>query len=161
MSPPPLFPAVRHISAGMIRTYWVVSIATLTAPTRAELNAGTDATGEIAGFVGWRLRAEARSIQAAGEQFVTTLDGSLEVDDTRLVFYADPAGQDIRTLLARGTIGHVIFLDGGDVAGRPMDVWRVRVAALARLRGIGDDPDMIDVQFRAYATPAIGVSVPA
>lgn len=161
MAATPLAETDRYIPAGVTRIYWVPAIADSASPTRLELDAGTDLTAEVAEAVGWRLQSERRNIQALGQQFRPELEGSLAVDDTRLLMYADQSGGDVATLLSRGDAGHVVILHGGDVAGNPMDVWPVRVAARARIVGGGSGPGVIDVQFVVSAEPALDVAVPS
>ena len=161
MSPTPLAATTRYIAAGQTRIYWVVTIPTITAPTRGQIDAGIDLTGQVATVVGWHVRRRVRSGQAYGDDFEVQLHGSQFVDDSRLIFYGDRTGGDISATLPEGTTGHVLMLYGGDVAANPMDVWPVRVAAIGRGIELGDDPARVDVQFTIRATPALGVAVPA
>jgi hypothetical protein len=161
VSPTPLAATTRYIAAGQTRIYWVESIAVLAWPTRAEIDAGIDLTGQVATVVGWHVRRRVRSGQAYRDDFEVQLHGSMYVDDSRLVFYGDQTGGDVSATLPEGTKGHVLHLYGGDVADNPMDVWPVRVAALGRGIELGDDPARIDMQFTVRGTPALGRPVPA
>jgi hypothetical protein len=124
------------------------------------LDAGVDLTGEVAQMVGWHVRSEVRDVQVYGQKFATRLYGSLEVDDSRIIFYADRTGVDVRQAFSRGLTGHVVVLHGGDVDGNPMDVWPVQVAALGVSVPVGGPAAMIDVQFVVTDDPALGGSVP-
>ena len=55
MPPSPLTPTVRYIPPSVRKVYWVVTIANYQSPTRAELNAGTDLTNEIAEMAGFNV----------------------------------------------------------------------------------------------------------
>lgn len=157
----PLSVTNRYIHAEATRIYWVVAIADVTAPLRAELDAGVDLTGEVAAIVGWNVRRRVLDAQAAGQDFAAQLDGTLEVDDSRLVLYADEAGVDVGQVLTAGLLGHVVFLFGGDVEANPMNVWPVRVAVPSRSADVVGDGARIDVQFVVIADPGLELSVPA
>lgn len=162
MPPDPLSPTARYVPDGITRIYWVPTIADTSAPTREELDDATavDLTGEIADVVGWHISAERRPIQPVGERFRSELDGSLEVDDARLVLYADIDGADVTQVIDVGDDGHVVFLHGGDAEGNPMDVWPVRLAARNRVIRIGGEPTVLDHQFVVTRAPAQNVPVP-
>lgn len=157
----PIAATDRYTPAGVVAFYWVETIADISDPTRSELDAGSDLTGEVFEAVGWRLQSERRNIQAVGEEFRSELEGSLAADDTRLLMWADRTGADVSTLLSRGSAGHVVVLHGGDVAGSPMDVWPVRVAARVRQISRPHEPSLVDVQFVVTSEPALDVAVPS
>lgn len=160
MSPTPLAATQRYIHAGETAVYWVASIATISAPTRGELDAGIDLTGEIAGLVGWRLRSAVRDVPHITDTFTPQVMAELSVDSADLVCYASRAGAEVTALLTRGTVGHVVFLHGGDVEGNPMDVWPVRVASTSRPVTVDSESARIFVQFVVTATPAQDVPAP-
>ena len=58
MTAPPFSAATRFLDAGTSRIYWVQTIASTSAPTRSELNAGMDVTGEVAEIEGFVLESE-------------------------------------------------------------------------------------------------------
>lgn len=160
MSPTPLAATDRYVHAGETAVYWVASIATISTPTRGELDAATDLTGEVAGVVGWRLRSAVRDVPHITDTFTPQVMAELSVDASDLVFYASRAGAEVTALLSRGTVGHVVFLHGGDVEGNPMEVWPVRVASTSRAVTVDSDSARIVVQFVVTSAPAQDVPAP-
>jgi hypothetical protein len=157
----PLDATRRYIHAGETRLYFVAAIDDVQDPTRDELDLGTDLTAEVAVVVGWHVRARLADTQGLTSDFATTMPLTLEVDDSRVVFYAGLDGtEDVRTLLPRGTVGHLVLLHGGDVEDNAMDVWPVEVAAVGRPVEVGGEPARIDVQFAITADPGLDLSVP-
>lgn len=161
MAPTPLVPTDRYVPDGLTVAYWVEAIADISDPSRGEIDAGTDLTAELAAIEGWNLQSEGRDVQAAGEAFRSRVAGTIDVDGSALLLYADRSGDEIMSLFVRGTDGHILFLHGGDVEGNPMDVWPVSVAAASRALRIGGEPVRIQVQFVVTRQPALSVAAPA
>ena len=55
MPPSPLSATSRYVPPGTRKIYWVTTIATYTAPTRGELNAGIALSNEIAAVAGFTV----------------------------------------------------------------------------------------------------------
>lgn len=157
----PLSPTQRYLHVATTRIYWVVTINNVTAPLRAELDAGVDLTAQVAAVVGWNARRLVLDVQGMTQDFEAQVDGSLQVDDSRLVLWADQNGADAGDVLVPGLAGHVVFLFGGDLAGNPMNVWPVSVAVSSRSISSPGDLGLIDVQFVVTADPALERSAPA
>jgi len=160
MTAPPFSPATRFLDAGVSRIYWVASIAATSAPTRSELNAGVDVTGEIAQIDGFQLESEVNSTQAFGSTFGTSKPGSLRTSgQPGMVTYADEGGYDVRRLWTRMDTGFVVLLHGGDIAGNLMDVWPVTVAVVSKPFSTVDAAFVL-VQFTIHDDPVTDVEVP-
>lgn len=123
---------------------WVPSVADVQAITDDEIATGVDlqADYDLTDIIGWEVETEiVRDGQWAifKEQRMTQQD----VADSRFLFAADIAGNDIRTLWARGDTGYIVILPSGpylDHPTAPMNVYPVRVAQLTqqqRLRSGG------------------------
>lgn len=160
MTAPAIGSVARYIAAGVTQIYWVGAIAVVTGPTRLELNAGWDLSGEVADTGGWFATPTFNATTAFSAGFETSKRGLLRPDGTSLMLYADRAGDDIRTLLTNGLNGFIVVFPGGDVAGRLMDVWPVQVACVWQPVKIGDEPAQIPVEFAVTADPAPAVTVP-
>jgi hypothetical protein len=160
MTAPPFSAATRFIDAGTSRIYWVQAIANTAAPTRSELDAGTDVTGEVAEIEGFTLESELNNTQAFAQTFATNKPGALRAaGNPRTVMYADQGGYDVRRLWARGDAGHIVLLHGGDVAGNLMDVWPVTIAVVSKPFSMADAAFVL-VQFAIPTPPVVDVEVP-
>lgn len=130
MAPTPLSTTTRYIAPEVTKVYWVPTIADITAPTRLEIDAGTDLTGEIAAATGWEFGADRVAVPDLGTKATGRISGRTNPGDAQHVFYASQDTADIRDLLARGDSGYVYIADGGDVTGQKARVFFVDVSAV-------------------------------
>lgn len=173
--PPALTASTRYTDQATSRVYWLPSIAASTlVPTRAEINAGTDLTGELNSFASatgggggsttgaWTFTVERINTQGLNQSFRTEIAGSLSVPDPSLTLYASRNGNDVRNLLPPGTPGNLMFADGGDVAGNKAQVFPVSVAAVSVVRSdVGQAATKITISFVITGSPNQSVTVPA
>jgi hypothetical protein len=159
--PSPLNPTSRYFPPGTRKVYWVPVIANYLAPTRAELNAGTDLSAEIpsGGMTGWSLAGSTVDVGDMGSRFTSTVPGRLTSPQNNIDFYLDTGGNDARSLLTRDTNGYIVILWEGDVTGRRMDVFPARVITQANDTNT-EDPGKTTVEFAITKIPAIYVLVP-
>jgi hypothetical protein len=161
MAAPAISASTRYINPGTTKVYWVVSIASKSAPTRLELNAGTDLTSQLQANDGWLVTSDQVEAPDMDTRFTSTIPGRTKAEDSSLTMYADTTGTDARSLMTRDTNGFVVWLDGGDVAGRLMDVFPVRVSSVGKARSVdGDDPATIEFQYAITSEPAVDVTIP-
>lgn len=159
---PALATSVRFFAPEISKVYWLPAIAASNlTPTRAEITAGTDLTGEIADIQGWVVEGGAIPTPDLGSRFIASIPGRTNVADSSLTLYADQTGNDVRDVLTQGLNGYVLFADGGDVTGQPADVFPVRVNSVGKMRSTGDQAFQISVRFNITAEPATDVVLPA
>lgn len=156
----PLSAVSRFFSTGTTKYVFCVTVANKLAPTRSEINNGTDISGEIKAVDGWKVTSELIDVPDLNSRFTSKIPGRTSADDSSLTLYADPSGSDARTLFPRDTTGFILRMDGGDVTGRKMDVFPVRVSAVPKDMGTGDDAATLMVQFAITSEPAENVSIP-
>jgi hypothetical protein len=156
----PMTASTRYVRFGITKFYYCPAIAIKTAPTRAELNAGTDVSGEVAAIDGWTAATDFVDTADLSGQFVPQLAGRLKAASSSLTFYASSNSIDVRSLLPRATVGFVVILDEGDVAGRKMAVFPITVGAQEFQRGL-EDAAQIQITFAITSAPAENVTVPA
>jgi hypothetical protein len=162
MAPSGITASTRYINPETTKIYWVPTIGSISAPSRAELNAGTNLVGENSASEGWSISAEQVATPDMGHLFTGSIPGRRTAEDSKLTMYASLNGVDARTLMPLGTAGYVVWLDGGDVAGYLMDVFPVRVASLGKMRSVeGSDAATIEITFSITSAPAENVSIPA
>jgi hypothetical protein len=157
----PIAASVRYFRPGLTKVYWVRTIATYTTPTRAELNAGTDLSGEVAEISGFSVVSDSVDTPDLLNRFVSKIPGRITADDSSINFYASSTGfTDARSVLPRDTTGFLVFMDGGDVSttGR-MDVWPATVASVGKLRAL-EDPAQVAIAFTPTKVPAEDIVIP-
>lgn len=159
MPPTPLTATVRYIPPGTRKIYWVTTIATYTAPTRAELNAGIDLSAEVAEINGFSVTSGTVDTPDLSSRFTSKIPGPITADNSSLSFYASNTSSDVRTVLPRDTAGFVVFLWEGDVTGQRMDVFPAKVTSSA-LDGNMTDPEKVNVSFAITKIPASNVVIP-
>ena len=74
---------------------------------------------------------------------------------------ADRQGDDVRTVLARGDRGFLLFADHGDALDMPADVYPAEVSSLGKVRSVTDTDLQITVMFAITKQPAEDISLPA
>lgn len=162
MPTPTLTASVRFTDQAVTKIYFIPAIAAANlSPTRTELNAGTDISGETEALAGWKVEAAQITTEDLTNPFEAKIPGSIKSPDSSITFYTSKNGTDIRTLLPRGTNGYIGFLDGGDVTGNKMEVYPVTVTANGVERTVnGSAASRVMVGFAITKTPAQNVSVP-
>lgn len=162
MAATPLTTSERYVAPEITKVYWVDTIANKNAPTRLELDAGTDLTGEVSEATGFELSAENVATPDGGSLFTSQVQGRINPPDTSVVCYASSDTVDVRDLLSRGDAGFIVILHGGDVATQKMTVWPVRVRSVsAPVDYAASNASMIVVQFTVTSAPAENVAIPA
>lgn len=161
MPPTPLPAATRFSHRGETRIYAVGAIANKTAPTRAELNAGTDLTGSIVGAAGWEVTRNQEEDSDLGTKFAVQFPTDLTVADSSLTFRASRDGTDVRATLPRDTATNIVILHGGDVTGGKMDVYPMKVRTVSKPVEVTPGRAVVTVSFSPSAEPAENVTIPA
>lgn len=162
MPTPSITASTRYFDRGTTKVYYLPTVAaTNLTPTRAEMDAGTNLSLEVAEISGWTVSAEQIDTPALATVFTGNIPGPTSASDSAITFYASSNSVDARTLLPRGTSGYIMWLDGGDVAGNKADVFPVRVRSNAKMRSLGNEAAKIEVQFSVTNTPGENVTVPA
>jgi len=159
MPPTPLTPTIRYIPPGTRKIYWVTTIATYTAPLRAELNAGIDLSNEVAAVTGFTVTSATTPTPDLSSRFTSEIPGAITAASCSLSIYATNTSSDIRLTLPRGTIGFVVLLWEGDVTGQRMDIFPATVTASA-VNGNMTAAELVDVSFSITKVPANNVLIP-
>lgn len=107
---------------GISKIKWLPAVAG-TSPTRAEITAGTDLSPQVSEINGYQLSNSPIVAPNLAEQFSPQIDGEDTVADSSLVFNDDDALTTIRTAMAKGTAGFLVFFPYGDVPTKRCEVW--------------------------------------
>lgn len=154
-------PSTRFFNAAITRVVFVPEISDKFSPTRAELDAGTDVSADIAELTGWQVTSEQVQTPDLATRFTSSIPGRSTAEESAITFYADREGEDVRELLPRDTQGYAVIMDHGDQAGLPVDVYPVRVASVGKMRSVGEEAARLEVQFSILSEPAENVTIPA
>jgi len=157
----PISTVSRYIPEGVWHFNFLPAIATLASPTRAEINAGTDLSPQVAGYGTWAVIGAAVPTPDLASSFVPSIPGLLSADGTTLSMYADPTGSDVRTLLPRNTVGFMLVLPGGDVAGRKMNAFAIKILQCAPSSSLGGNPATLEIVATPTSAPVENITIPA
>jgi len=161
MPPAKLNKTRRFINPEVTKTYWIETFADINAPQRAEIDAGVDLTDEIAGMTGFEVRADRVPTPDLGSKKTGRITGRVNPGDAQITFYGDRGTQDIRDVLSRGDRGHIMILDGGDIAGQKARVFAVEVSAITPTTDVAGTESariMVDFSIEDWAEE---VTIPA
>lgn len=132
---------------GVTKVKWfdsAVTIASYSAgPTRAQINAATELTDfNLSTVGGWATRANYTDFPLFRTSVAARISTGETFEDSEMVFGADLGGRsannDIRTELTKGDTGHVLIMDGGDVAAFKADLFQVTVDSVTAVRAVGN-----------------------
>ncbi|MEV7611315.1 hypothetical protein AB0N61_17655 [Microbacterium sp. NPDC089320] len=157
----PIAIETRYFNPETSKLYWVPSIAVKGAPTRLELDAGTDVSRAVADVNGWMVTSEMIDVPDMGSRFVGKIPGRISANDSSVTYYMDRAGIDAREVMPRDAEGFMVWLDGGDTAGRKMDVYPVTVSSHGKGRSAGSEPARLTIAYAITSEPAENVTIPA
>ena len=128
----------RFIPSGVVKVVLAPAVAG-TSPTRAEINAGVvvAAPGTVAdeGLIalnGFESATQNVAVPDASSTFTATIPGRTEANEASMEFYDSDASHTVWTALAENAEKYVLKMPYGDVAGRMLEVWKVRVGARNR-----------------------------
>jgi mRNA-degrading endonuclease toxin of MazEF toxin-antitoxin module len=156
----PLNPAERFSALGSLEVVFVPVIAAANGiPTRAEIDAGTDLTTEIAEWGGFLVQSETIDVPDL-TRYTGTIPGRITVEPGTLSIYADRGADDARNTLQRDKTGYILLMDNGDTPTELMDVWPVQVSSLAKARSM-DAATLLQAAFSHPRLPVEDVAIPA
>lgn len=156
----PVTPAAitRFFAVGVTDILFCPSIANTSAPTFAELDAGTDLGRDISDISGWTVSTAFIDTPDLKQRFTGQLPGRITSEASSLTFYMDRLQVDIRELLPQDTAGFIVIADGG-LASEVGDVFPVIVASNPKVRSM-EDAAKIRCDFAITARPAENVTLP-
>lgn len=150
----------RYFGVGVTQVLFCPTIANKSAPTFAELDAGTELTRDIGDLSGWSTSSDFIDVPDLDSRYVSKIPGRISAEDSSFTFYADEdsGSGDARALLPRDTEGYIVIADGGLASGKG-DVFHVKVGSSSLVRSV-DDAVKIMTSFAILDEPAEGVTLP-
>jgi hypothetical protein len=148
---------------GKTRVYFCTSISNPAAPTAAEINAGTNLSANVNDMAGFSYSTNQLPTPALDSAFTPSIGGPQVTDDSSITIYLDSASNPLRTTLAVGAAGFIVWVDykasGNIAASDKVDVYAVTVVGAPKRRSMGDDPAVWECQFSITAVPNEDVTV--
>lgn len=160
MPAPNITASTRFFRPETTSVVYALTVANKAAPSRAEINAGTNLRNEVSEISGFQATSGALDAPDLGSRFTSKVAGRITADDSSITFYESVTGVDVRALLPRDTIGFLLFMPGGDVSGRKMNVFPITVASVATDWSIEEAARLV-VSFTITSAPAEAVAIPA
>ena len=152
--------STRFFARGVSACIYLPSCANKSAPTRAEINSGTNVSTQVADLSGWGVSGNLIDTPDLATTFDSKIPGTTSAEDSSIDLYASIDGADVRQLLPRGTTGFILWADGGDVAGRKADVFPITVTSNTQMRSMSEAAKR-QVNFAITSEPAEGITIPA
>lgn len=151
----------RFFRRGLSEIHFVPSVSSLAAPTRAEITAGVDLTPGIAEVAGFNFSNSPITTPDLSTTFTTQIPGEDTSDTSTLTFYDDDADDEIRTAVAKGEEGFLVFMPYGDVATKRAEVWPAISTGANDQWTTGNEAAKFQVSFAITAEPTQDAVVPA
>lgn len=150
----------RFFGVGTSQVLFCTAIAAPSAPTFAELDAGTELTRDIADLSGWTTSSDFIDVPDMATRYTGKIPGRITSEDSSFTFYTDEdqGAGDVGTLLPRDTEGYIVIADGGLASGLG-DVFHVKVGSNSVVRSL-DDAVKRMVNFAILDEPSEGVTLP-
>lgn len=155
----------RFMRKGVARVYFVPTIASGTlAPTVAEVTAGTRLDQQAAEINGFTFENNPIQTPDMSTTFVSQIGGEDSTEDSSITFYEDNTTNPIKTALAKGTAGYIVFFFKGLAGASPaaadkVDVWPVVVTSSARMYTADNEAAKYLVKFAASSPPGVDLAV--
>jgi hypothetical protein len=160
MAATPIASTDRFFAPTVTKIVFCAAVADKSAPTRSEIDAGTELSGEVSEVNGFTVNGAQIDAPDYGTRFTSKTPGRTEAADSSLKFYQSRDTDDIRAILPRDTQGFILLMWGGDVPTQKMDVFPVTVTSAGK--SIPDNADAdITVMFAITSEPAEDVTIPA
>lgn len=155
----PITATQRFIEPGTLRCYFVATIAVKTAPTRIELDAGSDLTAEVETVNGFSTTSNAVDAPDFGSRFTSQVSGKITAAASSLQIYRSTTSADVRSLLPRDTAGFIVLFPEGDTPGKKMDVFPVKVSTASKDHS-DSNAATHTIEFVITSVPAENVTIP-
>jgi hypothetical protein len=146
---------------GISEIHFLPAVTDLAAPTRPQITAGVDLSGDVASIAGFQLSNSPILVPNLRDQFTPQIDGEDTIADSSLTFNDDVDDDAIRTALEKGTVGFLLLLPYGDVPAARAEVWPVKVAGFNDTWDLGATPAQAVAGFVVTGVPEQNAVVPA
>lgn len=151
----------RYIPSGKAKVVFAPA-ATLTAPTQAQIAAGTVLTTAggtlidgLAEMNGWETEPDNIDVPDVQSKFDSQIPGRTKAGKATTTHYDNDAAATIRTALAETTAGYMIIMRYGSTTGNRAEVYPCTVSALNDSQVDNKNaPAMFTVSYAITSTPS-------
>lgn len=144
----------RYTRKGLSKINFVPTVAVLTAPTIAEINAGTVLDTQMSEMSGFQFKNSVIKTPDLSTTFVSQIPGEDEADDSSMTFYDDTtAPNPIRVALVKGAAGFIVLMPYGKVATKRAEVWPATSTGFNDEWTTANEAAKAMAQFSITATP--------
>ncbi|MGI8426219.1 MAG: hypothetical protein ACR2M4_06405 [Actinomycetota bacterium] len=150
----------RFIRRGKSKFRFAPTIAVKAVPTRAEIASSTALTTDISDVGGFSISADLADAPDLDSKFTKKVAGVDGIADSSLTFHDDDTTTAIRTAVAKGTPGFILYFPYGDVPTKRMEVWPVESTGVNDQITAANETGKYVVTFAVTDTPAQGAVVP-
>lgn len=153
----------RFMRKGKTKIFFVPTIASLSAPTAVEINAGTQLDTQLAEINGFEFTNTAIDTPDMASSFVSKIPGEDTVGDSNMTFYQlSGTTNPISLALAKNAVGYVVLFHEGIAGALPAasdkcDIWPVIVASNSKRYTVANEAAQYQVVFTNTAAPTAGV----
>ena len=151
----------RFTRKGTSKVFFVAALASTTAPSLAEINAGTDLGAAMAEMSGFTFSNSPIDTPDLANSFVPSITGEDKADNPTIQFYDDATSVAVRTALAKGSAGYVVLMPYGATATKRAEVWPVVSTGFNDMWTVGNEAAKASVQFAVSSAPKQGSTLAA
>lgn len=154
-----------YIPRGKRRWIWCTAVASVAAPTTAELSAGTDITPMVSAYAGWTGSSDLVDYGNASTRWTGKIPGPISADDSSVTLNLDKGGADARSMFLDGvdgsapTSGFMAICYEGITSTGKMRVFPATVSSVKPSEDL-DAPATIEVDFGITDQPSLFIAIP-
>lgn len=160
MAPTALTTPLPYVPLGKAKFYWVATIADPAAPTRTELDAGTDLSPAVTAVAGWSVSTTMASLPLLGTRFESQVAAQITPAASSITLASSSTdGNPVAGVLAQDDPGFIVRMLTGDNATGQMDVFPVYVASVSKPVTL-TSPVTIQIDFAITNQPQSDLAIP-
>lgn len=155
--------ATRFMRKGITKIYFIPTITVLSAPTTAQVTAGTNLTPQVAEVAGFTFTNNPISTPDMDNAYVSQIAGEDTGEASSITFYELRAATDtIHDAQTKGLNGYIGIYYGGIAGGTPaaadkLEVWPVSISSNARIYSAGNEAAQYRVAYAITGAPVAAV----
>lgn len=150
----------RYFRRGITKFKFLPAVASLDAPSRAEISAGVDLSPDVSDVAGWTYTNTPIDTPDFATTFTPQIGGEDKAAQSSLTFYDNDASTTIRAALVKGTAGFMVLMPYGDVPTKRCEVWPATVVSIADQYATANEAAKFQVTFSITARPHQAAVIP-
>lgn len=159
--PTPIATSVRFFQVGLVEWVYYTTAAVPTAPTFAEIQAGTRLANEVNSFTGWTSSSTFIDTKDAASRTTVKVVGRKSIEDSSLTFNGSSGAVDAGTFFTELATGFMLVANKGLVAAKKSTIYPITVGSVVEVPDIEGDIYQIRVDFSITGVPTVGYVLPA